>query len=662
MKRVGDTFKKTLMHCLLIQCAPTNATVLARPPAQDPWRHGCRQGADRDVLAACPAMVGGQGPRRKHATSSAQRARLTRRWHMPHRATAARPIAEQRRCQPLLLACRFAGVASGAELRILAPVRPLTRVGQLLAQRIQHAQIACGAGEGPVRLPFVALLVIALGGVVVGRSLACRHAAHFPILAGCIPQRRHAALGEGKMIGAEEIAGLRLGIGRIAQLELRGDALQLVEQFEFCGAIDAEIARRHERIHAVHVDHRHCGIQRVQRLGRVELRAQQALFFGGDGQEHHRALGLWPLGETARQLQQRGGAAGVFQRTVEDGVAARIRLADADVVPVRAVDQRLVRMLAAFQPRHDVVRRDQVGLDLIAGAQTLVLEFDRLEAARLRLLLQGLEIQPGMLEQLGGQIALDPAFQRRMRAARVIAYHIEHGVGVGVGHRVPAVRGRRGFVHDQHAECALARAFFVLVGPTAVVGHADTVEIPLAGFKVRVVDQHHGDLALQIHTLEVVPVALRRLDAVADEHQRRVGDLHVGGAVQRGADDNLLALGQRLRLAGVLHGNGGRADDIGAQQRHGLGPGALAAGQIAARLQAGLGELLAQVGNGLLFASGRRAAAFIGVGGQFLDVARDTRAIETRCRRHQCGRDRHRQKSYANSLHCTPRIMDSPGV
>ncbi|MBB3814634.1 hypothetical protein FHY13_003005 [Xanthomonas arboricola] len=36
--------------------------VLARPPSQDPTRHGCRERAYTDVLAACPARVGGQGP------------------------------------------------------------------------------------------------------------------------------------------------------------------------------------------------------------------------------------------------------------------------------------------------------------------------------------------------------------------------------------------------------------------------------------------------------------------------------------------------------------------------------------------------------------------------------------------------------------------------
>ncbi|CAD0329808.1 hypothetical protein CFBP2533_21120 [Xanthomonas hortorum pv. pelargonii] len=36
--------------------------VLARPPSRDLTRHGCRVRAYTDVLAACPAMVGGQGP------------------------------------------------------------------------------------------------------------------------------------------------------------------------------------------------------------------------------------------------------------------------------------------------------------------------------------------------------------------------------------------------------------------------------------------------------------------------------------------------------------------------------------------------------------------------------------------------------------------------
>ncbi|MBB4756932.1 hypothetical protein FHT15_001619 [Xanthomonas campestris] len=49
---------------------------LARPPSRDLERHGCRARAYTDVLAACPAMVGGQGP---CSTLAASRARC------PHR-------------------------------------------------------------------------------------------------------------------------------------------------------------------------------------------------------------------------------------------------------------------------------------------------------------------------------------------------------------------------------------------------------------------------------------------------------------------------------------------------------------------------------------------------------------------------------------------------
>ncbi|NIK08990.1 hypothetical protein FHY11_002500 [Xanthomonas arboricola] len=51
--------------------------VLARPPSRDLTRHGCRVRAYMDVLAACPAMVGGQGPRSKLAASRARRPHQT---------------------------------------------------------------------------------------------------------------------------------------------------------------------------------------------------------------------------------------------------------------------------------------------------------------------------------------------------------------------------------------------------------------------------------------------------------------------------------------------------------------------------------------------------------------------------------------------------------
>ncbi len=189
-------------------------------------------------------------------------------------------------------------------------------------------------------------------------------------------------------------------------------------------------------------------------------------------------------------------------------------------------------------------------VDVVVGAERGALELDRLELARLRLLLQRVEIQAGALEQSTRRASrwIQPS-SGGCAARGVVAHHVEHGVGVGVLHRRPAVRRRRGLVHDQQAGGALARGFLVLVGPAAVVGHGLAAEVALAGFEVGVVDQHHRDLALQVDALEVVPVALGRLDAVADEHQRRVVDVDVLVAVHRRAHGDLLALRQRLRLA-----------------------------------------------------------------------------------------------------------------
>ncbi|MET3145105.1 UNVERIFIED_ORG: hypothetical protein ABIB63_000903 [Xanthomonas axonopodis] len=49
-------------QALLSHAHQPTRQALTRLPSRDFTRHGCRVKADRDVLAACPAMVGGQGP------------------------------------------------------------------------------------------------------------------------------------------------------------------------------------------------------------------------------------------------------------------------------------------------------------------------------------------------------------------------------------------------------------------------------------------------------------------------------------------------------------------------------------------------------------------------------------------------------------------------
>ncbi len=59
------------MLCLQPNHRPSRQ-VLAGPPSRDLTRHGCRVRAYTDVLAACPAMVGGQGPCSKLTASRAR--------------------------------------------------------------------------------------------------------------------------------------------------------------------------------------------------------------------------------------------------------------------------------------------------------------------------------------------------------------------------------------------------------------------------------------------------------------------------------------------------------------------------------------------------------------------------------------------------------------
>ena len=168
-------------------------------------------------------------------------------------------------------------------------------------------------------------------------------------------------------------------------------------------------------------------------------------------------------------------------------------------------------------------------------------------------------------------------------------------------------------MHDHGADRALTRHFFELVGPPAVISHGLSAESTLPGFEIRIIDQHHGDLAFQIDAFEVVPVAFRGLYAVTDEHQRRILDGHRGLSVHGGADGDFIALLQRLGFATERHRGLHRTFDFEASERNGLRPETLAVLAVAARLQTGSLELLDQIRDGFLFTCGIRAAALEGI-------------------------------------------------
>ena len=180
------------------------------------------------------------------------------------------------------------------------------------------------------------------------------------------------------MIGAEEVSGFGqrvAGVGHAHRLRVRD---QLVEQVESGVAGNGEVARRAMRVKRIHVDVGDGFRQRIERVGGVVLRSQQSFFLGGDIQEHHRARWSRLLCEGAAQFDQCRSAGAVVDRTVVDAIAFRIGRTHPQVIPVRAVDDRLVRAFAAFDAAADVLRRDDVGIDLLRARHSFAFWHHRL--------------------------------------------------------------------------------------------------------------------------------------------------------------------------------------------------------------------------------------------------------------------------------------------
>jgi hypothetical protein len=115
-------------------------------------------------------------------------------------------------------------------------------------------------------------------------------------------------------------------------------------------------------------------------------------------------------------------------------------------------------------------------------------------------------------------------------------------------------------VNDQHSGCAPAYPFFELVGPAAVVGERFAVEkvIVVGG---RLVDNREQDFSFDIDAVEIMPLILGRVDAVAHEDDGSV-QVHAGrtGLI---FDDKVFAV---LQLdGGSLGGDKGKAGlvDVG---------------------------------------------------------------------------------------------------
>ena len=188
-------------------------------------------------------------------------------------------------------------------------------------------------------------------------------------------------------------------------------------------------------------------------------------------------------------------------------------------------------------------------------------------------------------------------------------------------------------MHDDHARRPLPGRLLIFVGPAAVIGHGPAVEgVQLGLFEIGVIDQHDDDLAAHIDVLEVVPVPLRRIDAVADEDQRGVAQHHMT-ARQTGRDGDLLALGQRDRLAAGAQLQATEIGDTEAVEHHVLGPGPVGP----ARLEARSGILFAQIADGHVLRRGGDAPALEAIIRQHPGMFGQARGIKGRGARDRGG-------------------------
>ena len=121
-------------------------------------------------------------------------------------------------------------------------------------------------------------------------------------------------------------------------------ATEALQAFAVAHADDDEIRRAAVRVHRVDVDVGDGLIGRIERVLRVVLRSEQPLFFGGHEHKQNRAPRRFgQRSECTRDGKDLSDPCSVVASAIVDSIAARIRLADAQVVVVRGVDDGLLR-------------------------------------------------------------------------------------------------------------------------------------------------------------------------------------------------------------------------------------------------------------------------------------------------------------------------------
>ena len=433
------------------------------------------------------------------------------------------------------------------------------------------------------------------------------------VLAAIDIKHRHAALGEGEVVGPVVIARFRIGVGR------RNPAIGFKSRFEelvelrFARPDHRHVLARSGNQEGIHIDAADRLVEREDRVRRVIIGAEKARFLCRNGEEHQRAARRSDLGVRFGQSDQGRRARGVVDCAIADVVTVGRCGTPAQVVPVRGVDDVFVRRFRTGKDTDHILRFESADVVRKAG-RCFETQRHRLEALLLGSGEQLVGILSCSFEDLATRLVLHPAVHDGERR-RILA-----ALGIGLRPRpaafdhVPTIRSRLRIVDDDRSGSALAGSFFIFIGPAAVIGHGLAVEGPFQAFgaEIGIVDEDHGGLAGHVDAFVIVPATLGRVDAIAHEDQLAV--------FERGL--RIFAIGHADPVTAVLErdigafaGNRQRREVLAGNfyQRHFLHPRA-----VVARLQPGRCEPFGQQGDGLFLADRAGHAAFEFVGRQML--------------------------------------------
>src|SRR5215472_10238201 len=135
----------------------------------------------------------------------------------------------------------------------------------------------------------------------------------------------------------------------------------VVDEVELGITPDAEVFLAADRLPCVDVEVRYGLADVIERVRCIIFGAEKPLLFAGDGEEHDRSL--WPrfLCKGSRLLDQLRYAGAIVDCAIVGSVTGRIGLADAEMIPMGGINDRLVGIFLTRKEADDIVALDDLG-------------------------------------------------------------------------------------------------------------------------------------------------------------------------------------------------------------------------------------------------------------------------------------------------------------